>query len=396
MTLIGPFHQLLTMDKLPVKGPLQDSQLEIFHDVWIRKEGELIADIGPLQDIKQANDYLEELPSPCTAIPGLIDAHTHICFAKDRSSDYALRASGKSYQEIAMGGGGILSTVKATREATKEELVKSLVERIHTHQREGVSTIEIKTGYGLSLHAEIKMLHAIHEAQELVDCTLIPTFLAAHTLPLEYTSKQEYLDVITPLLSEIRSQCKRVDIFIDETAFSLEEARIYLQNAKDLGFDLTLHVDQFNSHDACLAAQLKAASADHLEKSTHEEWKLLKEASVSAVVLPGACMGLGLPYPDGRGMLDTGLSLCIASDWNPGSAPMGKLLLQAAVFGMFTKMTLSETFAAITVRAAHALRLTDRGILKKGMRADLAIYPCQNYQEILYHQGSMLPLKRVK
>jgi imidazolonepropionase len=393
MTLLGPFHQFLTMDKLPPRGPLQDSQLEILHNVWIRKEGELISDIGPLEEIKQPKDYIQELPSPCTAIPGLIDAHTHLCFAKERSSDYALRASGKSYQEIAKEGGGILSTVKAVREATKDELVESLLQRINSHKKEGVTTIEIKTGYALSAHGELKMLHAIQEAQKMTDCSLIPTYLAAHTLPPEHKSKQEYLEEITLLLPEVKNFCKRVDIFVDETAFSVEEAKVYLENAKELGFDLTLHVDQFHPYGACLAAELKAASADHLEASTPEEWKLLKEALVSAVLLPGACMGLGLPYPNARGMLDTGLSVCIASDWNPGSAPMGKLLLQAAVLGMFAKMTLAETLAAITVRAALALRLNDRGILRKGMRADLAIYPCQNYREILYYQGSMLPIQ---
>lgn len=393
MTLIGPFHQLLTMDKMPRGGPLQDDQLEILHDVWIRKEGEIICDIGSLQEIKQQNDYVQELPSPAVAIPGLIDAHTHLCFAKDRSSDYALRASGKTYLEIAKEGGGILSTVKATRESTKEELVQSLVKRIQTHQSEGVTTIEIKTGYGLSPHAELKMLHAIHEAQKLVSCSLIPTWLAAHAIPPEFPNQQKYLDAITPLLSQIKKLCNRVDIFVDETAFSVEEARVYLENAKELGFDLSIHADQFTRGGAALAVELKAASADHLEAATPEDWKELKEAHVSAILLPGACMGLGLPYPDALGMLDTGLSVCIASDWNPGSAPMGKLLLQASVFGMFAKMSLAETLAAITVRAAEALRLTDRGVLKNGHRADLAIYPCKNYQEILYYQGSMLPLR---
>lgn len=392
MTIIGPFHQLLTMDKLPPRGPLKDSQLEILHNVFVRKEGQFISAIGSLDEIKQPDDHFQELPSPCTAIPGLIDAHTHLCFAKERSSDYALRASGKTYQEISKSGGGILSTVKATREATKEELVKSLVERIKTHQKEGVTTIEIKTGYCLSEHGELKMLQAIEEAQKQVDCTLIPTWLAAHTLPPEYGSKEKYLDEMTLHFSKIKSKCKRVDIFVDDSAFSVEIAKAYLQKAKELGFDILLHADQFTSGGAKLAAELKALSADHLEVSTPQDWNLLKEAYVSAILLPGACMGLGLPYPDGRKMLETGLSICIASDWNPGSAPMGKLLLQAAVFGMFAKMTLAETLAAITVRAALALRLTDRGILKKGFRADLAIYPCKNYQEILYYQGSMLPL----
>lgn len=393
MTLIGPFHQLVTMDKLPQNGPLQDEQLEILQNVWIRQEKGLIENIGPLHAIQQEKDSIHELEKPCVAIPGLIDAHTHLCFAGDRSLDYALRASGKAYQEIAKEGGGILSTVKATRDATQEELVQSLVKRIQEHEKEGVTTIEIKSGYGLNIDAELKILTAIQEAGKLVHCTLIPTFLGAHTLPPEFESQKEYLDLLITLLPSL--SCKRVDIFVDSVGFTIENATHYLQKAKELGFEITLHADQFTRGSASLAAELGAVSADHLEVSTEEDWKLLKEANVSAIVLPGACMGLGLPYPNGRAMLDAGLSLCIASDWNPGSAPMGKLLLQAAVFGMHCKMTLAETLAAMTSRAAHALRLKTRGILRKGLRADLAIYPCKNYRDILYYQGSLQPIKRI-
>jgi imidazolonepropionase len=182
-----------------------------------------------------------------------------------------------------------------------------------------------------------------------------------------------------------------VDIFVEEGAFTVENALIYLNNAKKMSFDLTVHADQFSTGGSEVAVKMGAVSADHLEASTEYKIKLLADSNTVAVALPGASLGLGMPYTPARKLLDAGACLAIASDWNPGSAPMGDLLLQAAVIGASEKLSTAETFAALTYRAAKALNLHDRGILAPGKRAHLQVYPCSDYREILYNQGSLKP-----
>lgn len=392
--LIGPFSQIVTMDGLDDKGHLQDDDLTILENTSVLVESDKIIAIGEFSELSPQADSTFEISSPSVLVPGFVDVHTHICFAGSRASDYALRLSGKSYQEIAARGGGILDTVRKTREATKEELVSLLLERTEQLLRWGVTTCEVKSGYGLSVESEIKMLEAIAEASSLQPVDLLPTCLAAHTRPWEFSDPKEYLDYLThdllPLLIE-KKLTNRIDIFVEDGAFSLEESRPYLQNAKSLGFSLTLHVDQFTRGGALLAAELGAQTADHLEQSTEEDLQALAQGGVTPVAVPGASLGLGMRFAPAQKMLDCNLPLVIASDWNPGSAPMGDLLTQAAILGAAEKLTMAETLAAITCRAAKALALTDRGLLKSGMRADMVVFPCKDYREILYHQGSMKP-----
>jgi imidazolonepropionase len=221
--------------------------------------------------------------------------------------------------------------------------------------------------------------------------------LAAHVVPKDFSrTEEEYLEVLLKqLLPEVkyRRLSNRVDISVDNGAFSLPAARKYLQKAKEMGFDVLLHGDQFSAGAAQLAIEVGARSIDHLEAADDSEIQILAKGAVIPVALPGASLGLGRPFAPARKLLDAGASLAIASDWNPGSAPMGNLLVEAAISGAKENLSMAETWAALTFRAAAALNLSDRGILKKGNLADIAAFKTDNYQEVLYRQGELKPGK---
>jgi len=393
-TLIGPFTQLVTLSSLPNSGPISDNQLHIIPNAGIIVHKDNIIDIQSYNSLKHKHPNKHVIDFPAVALPGFVDCHTHICYAGSRASEYALRVSGKNYQDIAANGGGILNTVKSTREASKEKLIELTLQKTKKLLEHGITTCEVKSGYGLSILEEVKILEVIQTVSSLQKVHLIPTCLAAHVKPPEFASNKEYLDTLIkelfPLLKK-NNLSNRIDIFVEQNAFSVEEARYYLQTAKQMGFSICLHADQFSRGGALLAAELGALSADHLEVSQPEDFAALAKANVIPVALPGASLGLGLPMPKARQMLDAGLALAIASDWNPGSAPMGNLLAEAAILGASQKLTMAETLAGITIRAARALELQDRGSLEIGKRADLVIFPCTDYREILYNQGSLMP-----
>lgn len=398
--LIGPFKQLVTLAGLPAAGAIADEELEVLEDAGVLVYDGFIVLVeryDKLLKIAQDKGYtLQKIEEPMVLLPGLIDSHTHICFAGSRANDYAMRVAGKSYLEIARSGGGILDSVRKTREATLVELVDLLKKRCDRHLSEGVTTCEVKSGYGLTTEEELKMLEAIQLVNNHHALELVPTCLAAHMRPPEHTDSRLYLqEVVTQLLPQVKEQglAKRVDIFIEDTAFNEEDSFEYLSAAKELGFEITVHADQFSTGGSRIAAEAGAISADHLEASGESEIALMKEAGVVATVLPGASLGLGMHYAPARKMLDGGLCLAIATDWNPGSAPMGDLLMQAALLGAAEKLTTAETLAGITVRAAKALNLSDRGTIEKGQLADLIAFPTDNYREILYQQGKLKPGK---
>jgi imidazolonepropionase len=397
-TLIGPFTQILTMANLPESGPITDDELEVLEDggiVICDGKIRLVGKYNILLKVAQEEHYkIEKITEPKVLLPGLIDAHTHICFAGSRANDYAMRVAGKSYLEIARNGGGILDSVRKTREATVIELVDLLKKRCDRHLSEGVTTCEVKSGYGLTVEEELKMLEAIKLVNTHHKIDLVPTCLAAHMRPPEYSDSKLYLHhVLENLLPQIKEQglANRVDIFIEDTAFNEADSLEYLMAAKEMGFDITVHADQFSTDGSSVAAEAGAISADHLEASGEEEIALLKQAGVVATVLPGASVGLGMHYAPARKMLDGGLCVAIATDWNPGSAPMGDLLMQAALIGASEKLTIAETLAAVTTRAAKALNIKDRGCLGKEQVADMIAFDTSNYKEILYFQGKLKP-----
>ncbi|QIY84624.1 imidazolonepropionase [Chryseobacterium sp. NEB161] len=397
MKLTGPFQQIVTLNHLPLKGKLNDESLEIITNGGIISDNGKIVETGDYQLLKQKfpNSEIDFIENEQVVIPALVDAHTHICFGGNRANDFAMRNAGKTYLEIAESGGGIWSSVKHTREASEDELVNGILERVGFLLRQGITTIEIKSGYGLNADEELKMLRAIRKAQEKTKATLVPTCLAAHLKPKDFDgSSEDYLNyIIDEILPKVKEEnlATRVDIFIEKSAFQPEESKIFLEKAKQLGFQITVHADQFTPGSSRIAVEVGAKSADHLEATIDEDIELLANSNTVAIALPGASLGLGEPFAPARKILDKGGILAIATDWNPGSAPMGNLITQASVLATYQKLTTAEVLSAITFRAAFALDLQDRGIIAEGKKADFITYETNNFQNILYHQGSLKP-----
>ena len=399
MKLIGPFVQLLTLDGLPLKGKLSDDKLEIIDHAGIVVKDGFITKIGVFEALK--NEYpeisVELIEGDNVVLPSFVDAHTHICFGGNRANDFAMRNSGKTYLEIAESGGGIWSSVQHTRDESDSELLMKLLDRINFLVKQGVTTIEIKSGYGLNVESELKMLRIINNAKQHTEATIVPTCLAAHLKPKDFNgSSVDYLNyILEDLLPIVKNErlADRVDIFIEKSAFQPEESKEFLLKVKDLGFKLTVHADQFTTGSSRIAVEVNANSADHLEAISEEDIDYLANSNTIAIALPGASIGLGEPFTPARKLLDRGASLAIASDWNPGSAPMGNLLTQASILATFQKLTNAEVLAGITHRAAKALDLEDRGILALGKKADFVVYQTDNFQNIVYKQGSLQPSK---
>jgi imidazolonepropionase len=397
--IIGPFTQILPLTSLPLKGAIKDEQLQIISNGGVLTEDGVILAVDDFEKLRKnySSAQIEEIIGDHVLLPGFVDCHTHICFAGSRAKDYAMRNAGKSYLEIAASGGGIWDSVTQTRAANEAELSSLLLQRINRHLAEGVTTIEVKSGYGLSVNEELKQLKAISLAENKSHAHIVPTCLAAHIKPKDFDGNEsEYLKhLLTDLLPKIKQQdlADRVDIFIEQSAFNTSDALFYLSRAKQIGFEVTVHADQFTTGGSEVAVKARATSADHLEASGDYEIKLLVNSDTVAVTLPGASLGLGMGYAPARKLLDAGACLAIASDWNPGSAPMGDLLMQASVMAATEKLSTAEVFAGLTYRAAQALKLNDRGTLTKGKLADMQAYPCNDYREILYHQGKLKPNK---
>ena len=401
--LIGPIAQLLPMTGLPLKGALKDEDLPLLSHQGLVIGGTDIIEIADYNSLylrhKQAikTKQIEhiQLERPMVALPGFIDAHTHICYAGDRAADYALRNSGASYLDIAKAGGGIWNSIGSTRAASQEELTENTLKNAQRHLSQGVTTIEVKSGYAGSVSEELKMLRAIKKANDQSPADLISCCLAAHIFPADYPgSPSDYLREMVQALFPVLVQenlTQRVDAFIEQTAFTPSVIGPYLEAAKAQGFDLCIHADQFSTAGSEVAIQYGALSADHLEASTQKEIQALAASNTLAMALPGASLGLGMGYAPARALLDAGAGLVIASDWNPGSAPMGHLLLQAALLGAAEKLSHAEVLAGISYRAAAALALTDRGVLSAGKIADLLLFPTAHYRDILYQQGMMGP-----
>lgn len=395
MKITGPFKQIVTLANLPLRGKLADEQLEIIENGGILSENGKIVDVGDFEVLKTANPTaeIEDIIGTQVALPAFTDAHTHICFGGNRANDFAMRNAGKTYLEIAESGGGIWSSVQHTRAASEDELLKTTLERIHFLISLGITTIEIKSGYGLDVENELKMLRVIKKAQNFTKATLVPTCLSAHLKPRDFEGDNvEYLQyILNKILPKVKEEnlAKRVDIFIEKSAFQPEESRNFLMKAKEMGFEITVHADQFTPGSSRIAVEVGAKSADHLEATADEDIDFIASSETVAIALPGASLGLGEKFSPARKILDKNGILAIASDWNPGSAPMGNLITQASILATFQKLSTAEVLAGITFRSAFSLGLEDRGQLEKGKKADFVTFKTDNFQNILYQQGSL-------
>lgn len=404
-SLIGPFREIITLDRAPLKGPLQHRDLGRIVDggVLVSPTGRIIqvGDFNVLSHEYKPPEYqLNYIEGDKVLLPGFIDAHTHVLFGGTRSRDYSMRLEGKTYLEIAQAGGGIMDTVRATRQTEDILLARTMEARLIQMHQAGITTAEVKTGYGLTPGEELRLLRLLHQLQnnprlEYID--LVTTCLAAHMNPPDGSFAGQNLaylmDITESLLPTVKKEklCNRVDIFVEDTAFTVDQARKYLQTAGQMGFDRTVHADQFTTGGVLLAIESGAVSADHLEAITPEEIRALAASETVATVLPGASMGLGIPFAPARQLLDAGCILAVASDWNPGSAPMGDLLTQLAMLSVYEKLSMAEAFAAVSFRAAAALRLSERGRIRAGYLADMQAFDTNDYREILYHQGRLKP-----
>ena len=381
------------MANLPERGAISDNSLEIIDDGGVVIEDGKIIEVGDFLSLSKNNLDVREITYPCVLLPGFIDSHTHVCHYGNRSDEYAKRNSGISYQQILEEGGGIHNTMNSTSNSTDEQLTGDTLNRLKRHFQEGVLTCEVKSGYAPNLEDEVRMLRIINEIDSSNDIDLISTCLAAHVTPKKYESSKKYLDsIVNELLPIIKEEnlSNRVDIFIEEKAFSVTEASNFLEKIKS-DFYITAHANQFTSGGLKVGVDNGAVSVDHLEVITDQEIDYLSKSDTTGVVLPGCSLGLGIPFAPARKLLDYNCKVSIASDWNPGSAPMGDLLMQASLLGSTEKLSNAEVLAGITCRAANALSLEDRGSLENGKIADMIGFKTNDFRDILYNQGKLKP-----
>ncbi len=321
--------------------------------------------------------------------PGLVDPHTHLVFAGNRASEFALRQRGEGYGPILAAGGGILSTVRATRAASEDDLVALGMRRLDRMLAHGTTTAEVKSGYGLSLDDELKILRAVSRLDDLHPLDLVPTFLGAHAVPAERRGDPDaYVrDVCEAMLPAVARDRLAVfcDVFCEEGAFSLAQTRRILGVAAFLGLGLKIHADQLSaSGGARLAAELNAISADHLERTPEDDLRAMAEAGVMGGLLPGATFFLMQPrYADARRMVELGIPVALATDFNPGSSPTLSMQMAMALACVEMKLTAFEALTAATINAAHAIRRDNEvGTLEPGKKADLVIWGLGSVAEL--------------
>jgi imidazolonepropionase len=366
-------------------------------DMWIAAyAGEIVA-VGHGYEIRDRLDLDDDATiidaAGLVAVPGLIDCHTHACFGGDRLEEFDQRSRGASYEEIHASGGGILSTVTATRAASQPELVTITRRHLAAMLEHGTTTIEVKSGYGLEADHEISILRSIQEAGYDSAVHIVPTCLAAHAVPAEAESADAYITTCTEsILPEVAEWglADAVDVFVERGAFDTDQARRYLEDARDRGLALRLHGDQFSEIGALdLAIEMEARSIDHLEATGPEGIAKLAASDVVGVVLPVAALTLGRPMPAARALVDAGGLLALATDFNPGSSPCDSI--PAVMHLGCTQLHLSpaETLSAVTVNAAHVLGIGDRaGRLRVGQRADITILDVPDWRYLAYRLGS--------
>jgi len=365
----------------------QTAVVEKLSDVDIIIEGDYIAQIGErlpsTQKIIDASGHL--------VTPGFVDSHTHPVFAETRESEFKMRAEGKSYQDIAAAGGGIKSSVKSLRRIDEKELVERVIHRMNEFLELGTTTIEAKSGYGLSTESELKSLRVIEQTQKEVSIDILPTFLGAHDFPEEYSeNKSAYVGKIcNEMIPAIADQgiAEFCDVFCEEGWFNIEDSRRILGVAKNFGLRPRLHANEFkDSGAALLAAEMQAISADHLMFISDEEIRLLAENGVVAVLLPGTTFFLGrTSYAPARELLESGVEIALATDFNPGSSMIQSMPFIMSLACLFMKMTVEEAFRAATFGGAKSLgREKNIGSLQSGKQADLILWNLKELTEIPY------------
>ena len=367
----------------PLRGPAEMSTLDAYEDAYVLCEDGRVSAVGRMSELGPLDGDVQEVDGRGrSAVPGLIDCHTHACFAGDRADEFSRRAAGATYEELHAAGGGILSTVRATRAAGEEGLADALVRHRSWMLAAGTTTFEAKSGYGLDRDTELAQLRVIREAGG------IPTWLGAHAVPPEFPDADSYLDfALAEVLPEAARLAEAADVFLERGAFDATQAHRYLKACRNAGLGLRLHADQFTEGGGIpLAIDLGARSADHLEATGPEGVRALAGSDVSAVLLPVAALFLGRPMPPGRDLLEAGAIVALATDFNPGSAFCERL--PVAMTLACTQMGLGPNAAltACTVNAAHVLGRADSvGRIATGYDADLVLLDTSDWRHLAYH-----------
>ena len=369
------------------------SELGIIHDGGMLIRNGNIEIVGPSDEIENSIGNAEIVDARGRVVmPGFVDAHTHLVFAGNRLDDFQRRSRGETYEQIAKAGGGIWSTVEKTRAASEPDLLAQAKKHANWFLRCGTTTIEAKSGYGLTVEDEFKILCVLRQLKEEVSLEIVPTFLGAHAIPRKL-SADEYLDlVITEMLPRVAVEklAEFCDVFCERGYFDIDQTRKILSEAKKLGLSLRGHVDQLtNSGGAKLLADMGAITADHLEQTDEQGIAALKKANVQPVLLPGSVYALGSSrYPRAREMIEAGLAVVLATDFNPGSSPTPSMPMVLSLACTQMKMSPAEAITASTVNAAYSVNRGDKiGSLEPGKFSNFVIFDCEDYRELAYWFG---------
>jgi imidazolonepropionase len=360
-------------------------EVEVIEDAYVLCRNGRIEAVGPMRELPPLDGEVEELDGRgLCALPGLVDCHTHACFAGDRAEEFDLRARGASYEELHAAGGGILSTVRATRAAGPDALAEITARHRGRMRAHGTTTWEGKSGYGLDRETELAQLRAVRAAGG------IPTWLGAHAVPPEWDDADAYLDfALAEVLPDAAGLAEAADVFLEQGTFDAAQARRYLEACREAGLALRLHADQFTEAGGIpLAVELGARSVDHLETTGEEGVRMLAASDVTAVLLPVAALVLGRPMPPGRALVDAGAAVALATDFNPGSAFCESLPLVCSLACTQLGLSPAEALAAVTVNAAYVLGRADSvGRLAPGYAADLVLLDAPDWRYLAYHVG---------
>lgn len=378
------------------------------NDIGLLENHSILVENGRIKQILQNSEIINHNfdkvidLSNKVLLPGLVECHTHTAFAGSRAEEFRLKLKGINYEEIARKGGGIINTMNAVRECSFDELIDLIKPRIDYFITQGITTLEIKSGYGLSFYDEIKLLQVVKELDNLFPIAIIPTFLGAHTFPPEYKNDNEkYIEILSneliPYITE-HKLAKFCDVFCESTAFSTAQTERIFEIAIKHGLKLKLHTEQFNRIGGFeLGLELGATSVDHLEVLHNNQIELLRASETTAVLLPGVSFFLDYDYAPARALIESNAIVAIASDYNPGSSHISNFQLIMSLAAIKMGMTVEEIFSAVTINAANALNVSDSvGSIEVGKSADFAIFNTDNYSDIVYNVGKNLNVMTIK
>jgi len=370
-------------DHAPLRGRKEMSSLDVVEDAYVLSDDGRVSAVGRMADLGAVDGEVEELDGRGrAAVPGLVDCHTHACFAGDRMDEFSRRAAGATYEELHAAGGGIISTVRATRAAGEDGLADALARHRFWMLAAGTTTFEAKSGYGLDHDTELAQLRVVRASGG------VPTWLGAHAVPPEFDDADAYLDfALAEVLPEAAELAEAADVFLERDAFDVNQARRYLEAARAAGLVLRLHADQFTEGGGIpLAIELGARSVDHLEATGEESVRALGRSDVTAVLLPIAALFLGRPMPPARALLESGAIVALATDFNPGSAYCESLPVAMTLACTQLGLGPEAALGASTVNAAHVLGRAERvGRIAPGYSADLVLLETTDWRHLAYH-----------